>query len=711
MKRALPQPVLTQHAPVVHNMKRAFSEPILSNPALAEKIQKASIDRGSGLAPDVKTALKQAARGRDTTILVAGYSPTGGGHTARMLDVIEMAAERGTLAQGSTVVLHVPQKWEKNGNPVNRPDELENLASTLNRRGINVVVAEADKSVIGYLREDGSSDDPRILDRLADMPNRPDAATATVLDAGLYTGPESINWQDLQHVSISAKDLMTTIRETITPEEPDAADGGRPHRRPRLNHPIEYKVKVLTDMDPALQKAARQVGVHDDNRLDQQNHGIMISTDPRHAGDNLLPEKAFLAKVLSGMGERVSHIGLGDKNPFKDLHEIATAHGLTPDTTKEDALRMMSQHLMDHGNPIGDPGGRAQVQGILSHRDLLNANDVRNIVYVYAHNNTNQIASHIVSQLDPERGNNPAYRNTLFVFCGKDALQQGNAMRIATLADADAITTAGAGTVGEFAFLAKHAEAKAEIMLLPIRGHNEQEENARVIERDGRVPSTVIWNTENLGVNLDGFIQRRNQAAPAKYGNEREGPYSVEPLLLALQRETYVQQAHELLFPTRRAERRTPAEIVGDSYAQSEKAMRDNPVQKLNRKFVKMSLQVLNQIDAALENRRPVPERVHFKLNKKDPAVTSCSLAEFKDLLHNNVSLTTTLRSGLREEDNLRFGQIELSADNVIGLNGVRNVIRLVETVAHPTEAQAAQLRNEIAEVKGVLGHEFKTGF
>lgn len=710
MKRASAQPIVTLHPQAAHNMKRSYSEPIFKNIAPAEKSQQAGIDRSSGLAPDVKTALTRAAHGRDTTILVAGYSPTGGGHTARMLDIIEMAAERGTLASGSTVVLHVPEKWERNDNPVARPDELETLANTLRGRGINVVVAEADKSVIGYLTPDGSSDDPRILDRLANMPNRPNAATGTVLDAGLYTGPGSIDWQELRHVSISAKDLMTTIHEIITPEEPVAADGDRPQRRPRLTHPIEYKVKVLTDMDPALQKAASQVGVPDDHRLDQQNHGIMISTDPRHAANNLEPEKAFLAKVLSGMGERVSHIGLGDKNPFKDLHDIALAHGLSRDTTKEDALRMMSQYLMDNGNPIGDPHQNAQVQGVLFHPDLANGNDVRNIVYVYAHNKTNPIASHIVEQLDPEHGN-PAYRNTLFVFCGRNALQEGNAMRIATLADADAITTAGAGTVGEFAFLAKHAEAKAEIMLLPIAGHNEQEENARFIERDRQVPSTVVWNTENIGVQLDAFIQRRDQAAPAKYGNGQNNPYSVEPLLSALQRETYVQQAHDLLFPTRRAERQTPAEIIGGSYARSEQAMRNNPVQKLNRKFVKMAMQVLNQLDDALQNHRPLPGRVHFKLNKKDPDERRCSLAEFSTLIHDEGNLTAALRSGLREDENLRIGQIRMGPDNLIGLNGLRNVIRLIEAVPQPTPVQEAQIHNEIEEVKGLLGHEFKTGF
>ncbi|MBF1994344.1 hypothetical protein HW114_01800 [Serratia symbiotica] len=106
--------------------------------------------------------------------------------------------------------------------------------------------------------------------------------------------------------------------------------------------------------------------------------------------------------------------------------------------------------------------------------------DIEKLVYVYAHKKTNIIAEHIIKHLKIK---NSDYLNEFFIFCGKDAIPGYNAMHLAYLVDADGITTAGAGTSGEFAYLYKEGGVKSNLLILPIENHNEQVANADALQR------------------------------------------------------------------------------------------------------------------------------------------------------------------------------------------------------------------------------------
>src|SRR5207247_3873767 len=122
----------------------------------------------------------------------------------------------------------------------------------------------------------------------------------------------------LNSPSISANNLMRTLADTI-----GAAN-------------MRTKVKVLTDMAPDLHKAAYRDGVPGTNRVDQQNHGILLDMTPDATG-NMETSRAILAKVLNTHGGLHAHIGLGDRNSLTGMQAAADTVGITGDMSKEQA--------------------------------------------------------------------------------------------------------------------------------------------------------------------------------------------------------------------------------------------------------------------------------------------------------------------------------------------------------------------------------------
>lgn len=91
-------------------------------------------------------------------------------------------------------------------------------------------------------------------------------------------------------------------------------------------------------------------------------------------------------------------------------------------------------------------------------------------------------------------------------------------MHLAYLADADGITTAGAGTNGEFSYLHKQADSKASLMVLPIAGHNEQDANAHALSMDEATKKFVTRRnaTDDLSQALDTFVMDKKVEAAAR---------------------------------------------------------------------------------------------------------------------------------------------------------------------------------------------------
>ena len=108
-------------------------------------------------ANEVEIAIQNAAK-----VVVIGYSPTGGGHTARTFSIIDSAFQNHYLKRGDTVVLHCPPIWEG----ANRRD-IDTFTERFQKCGLNVVLTLADKTVYGYLdSHTGASNDSEIIRRI-----------------------------------------------------------------------------------------------------------------------------------------------------------------------------------------------------------------------------------------------------------------------------------------------------------------------------------------------------------------------------------------------------------------------------------------------------------------------------------------------------------------------------------------------------------------
>lgn len=529
------------------------------------------VPEGTG-AERVANALKMSAETEGAKILMVGYSPTGGGHTARTLNIVRAAIESGQLAEGSTVVFSVPEKW---GTRPKVPPQMLDLARNMRDRGINVVAVGADKSVKGFLKPSGASDDPEIIGNIANQPKRAPVRMGHIQEGAAYDGNDDVFHRDQ---TISGRDLVESMAKVLGK---DAMDN---------------KVFLLSDMDPDLQKGGKQGGIPDEHRLEQSNHPIMLDLSSVEA--NLVPHKAILSKVLGGFGERVSYIGLGNKtNPIHDALKTADKLAITGETTKAEARTDVVRELLAKGRRAAPAevlrshegeGAVKPDEGILFHKDIQKPEDVRNLIYVYAHGFQTAIGHHIQEQLNSD---NPpeAYRNTMFVLCGPNAVKGSNAMHLGYVCDADAITTCGAGTNGEYAYLSKQAGAEASLMALPIKGHNEQETNADFLKADPAIGPrvTVVKDYGDTRKSaIDDFVKDCYEKSAEKYADGKD----MESIIKGIENEnTYVKQAHDLLFGLAEPDAQTK------TIMQTQQAMRNDPGLKLTRKGVKVMEQVMEQ--------------------------------------------------------------------------------------------------------------------
>lgn len=580
------------------------------------------------LADSVEQALKDAVVGdavdSKRKMLFVGLSPTGGGHTDRTINIIKQAAGNETLNQlpklgeGSTVVMHVAELWSNKTR-----SGIENLAKFLAEKKINLVAVEDDKSVVGYLQEGGQSDDVQIVDRLSTQARRNEASwkyaskrrgegTDKLLDAVMLTGngDARINEGDgrIDKLPVmSAKTMFESLSKIL-----GAGEDWRKH------------VMVLTDMAPHLQKAAKEADIPENNRLDQQNHGLLLDEKlfgsglenmtideitARYEGMSPKDRKdfAYFAKVIGGLGEKVSHIDLGGKNTLGEAHELAKTLGITNDTSKEEARKIVVGKLIAHGNAVDL--GKDVPEGVI-YPENADAENINNIVCVYAHAKTKGIAEHIKNKINEE-----PYNNTVFVFCGSGAVTNGekyDALKLGYIAGADMMTTCGAGTNGEFAYLSRAANSDARLLALPIKGHNEQETNANkmesILNKDGENKSVYVSFEvgDALHPEIDSYIENCNDNIREKYGSGKKmGAF----MSTTKSEDTYVQQAVDEMFD--RSE--TAPTTMSDKLRHIEQIMRDDPLLEANRHFLKLAFQTLEDVEKHIDEICPNDDSLVFK--------------------------------------------------------------------------------------------------
>ncbi|KTC86521.1 hypothetical protein [Legionella brunensis] len=557
--------------------------------------------------------LKDAINNADK-VLVVGYSPTGGGHTGRTFSIIEQALKDGHLHTNDAVIFHCPPKWEN----IDRP-ELNRITNILQEKGIQVVFSVADKSVYGYLKKDGSSDDAKILDRFAHYPERSKNQNSDIIECGaLWPSSQTENQSNLLPTQFIYSEVMPDL--TISAK----------HLMQSLSKELQNKndkIYVLTDMDPYLQKAAIEVGVPPQHCLDQQNHAILL-----HDEKNFLGSYALLAKVLSASGGKISHMELGDKNTLSTVEDLMSKLGISKDTSKEQAKKLVIDVLHCNGARIDLKKEYSSTKAGVMWPENLKPQDVKQVVYIYAHASTPAIGEHIRKKIE---SNDPNYTNKVFLFCGQGAIQgkNYNAMHMAYIAEADGITTAGAGTTGEFTYLHTKANDNSRLLVLPIHGHNEQKANAQFIAN--KFEQNVLYEEKKDVLALvDQLVNLPLIPEPSPDKSKMDVFFKA-----ITDKETYSKQASEILFEN---VQHTQSETLNEA----EKAMRKDPGLRVNRRYIKAVFQLLSQIEE-----KDVKFPVKIQIKQDSPPKVFRNIDEIVEFFQKDEELMKTLetRSNLEE--------------------------------------------------------------
>lgn len=599
-------------------------------------------------------------------VLVVGYSPTGGGHTARTLNIVTEAVTRGSLKAGDAVVFYVPPHWE--GTP--RPAILASVAGKLLEKNIRVKFVESEKPVYGYLdKKTGGSDDASILERISLHPLRNAQRNEKNEFLSNYFQVKTLQ-SDLSRIgdyqsSDNVDDLLRMSANRLVVD--------------LISQYGKDNIKVLSDMDPALQKASRNHGIAGGNRLDQQNHAILL--DATNLNINLEMKKSVLAKVLGGRGENISHIDLGGKNTLKGTLSILNELFITGSNTIAQVKNTITERILSHAMNAEEAETKfngSGFSGVVKGSAVTSAESIEKSVYIYAHKKTPIIGKHILRKI---KSGDPGYNNKMFIFCGANAVGKLNAMHLAYLMDADGITTSGAGTSGEFVYLHKVAGARSNLLSLPIEGHNEQE---AITDALFQYPSTKdnmfrlgVGEALEKGSTIDALVNK-----PAVTAGDHIETY--QKFISALSdSQTYVGQAHDILFSQTALNQET------EEYQHIQRMMYQNANLKGTRRYLKLVFQMFNYLTASSD---AFPVTIKFK--ESSQGITFHSLAEAITLLEDDNKLADSL--GLTDSE---------AAASLPLISSVRQLI------CSGTDFSTHEGKSAFEKLKERFGHHMTTGF
>lgn len=516
-------------------------------------------------------------------VLVIGYSPTGGGHTGRIFSIIEQAIEDGHVNKEDVLIFHCPPKWENTDRP-----ELNRITTILEKNGIHVVFTLADKSVYGYLKKDGSSDDGKILERFASYPQRSKNQHADIIACAVLWSSHTSDLLPTQFIYSEGMDTLVISSKHLMQSLVRALDNKTD------------KLYVITDMDPYLQKAAIAAGVSPRHCLDQQNHAILLDN-----ADLSSSSYALLAKVLSASGGKISHIELGDKNTLFAIENLLNDLGISVKTGKATAKHLVIDVLYCYGAKINLKEKYSQTKAGVMWPEGLQPQDVQQIIYIYAHAHTPEIGELIRKKIESK---DSCYVDKLFLFCSQGAILEKNynAMHLAYIAEASGITTAGAGTTGEFAYLHTRARWRSHLLILPIHGHNEQTANAKFIAN--KCKDNVLYASE---IDILFQINELVKIAPLKPGRDE---YMDTFINAITNKNTYSRQASEILFENLEHTQSLRLNAMA-------RMMCESQAFKINRRYIKAVFQVLGQVAG-----EPVTFPIKIKITGENPS------EEFKNI-------------------------------------------------------------------------------
>jgi hypothetical protein len=602
-------------------------------------------------------------------IFIIGYSPTGGGHTNRTFNILREALRLGKLPTNSLVIFHCPPIWNGQTNTA-----INEIVKELKQKNINVALALVDKTVYGYLKSDGRSDGGEIVRRFANYPTR-ECCSNDINNVYIVTNEPSItdiiygdNVQLIKSFTMSAKSLIASLA-TVVPTTQESLEN----------------CYVITDMDPYLQKAAIAFGIPPKNCVDQQNHAILLNEN----NDDFKPHMALLAKVLCGYGGKVSHMGLGNKNTLSDLINTCQKLKIDEKTSIESVRRSLVELLLNTGNKvtcttsgINIPEATAKAGCVLC-KENLRAEDVSDLFYIYVHNYTMDVVQVISKQIAL---NNLAFTNKIFIVCGLKTLPNYNAMHIAYIYGANGITTGGAGTLGEWAYLHHQFWTNSRFLMLPIQGHNEQIANAQKMSQ--QYPNhAFIYNHNSKEDSIVSFVGT-NSPAITNGGNMTGFFQAISSS------DTYQAQATEVLFNGYSA-----SSSQSSKYASIEQQMRQNTFLKMNRHYIKLVFQSLNYIQSHITTYGHINTgnfKMEIRFTQKAKPIVFNSFAEFYTAV--NTSIYTLINPSICD-----FGT---PPEEFILLSEFRTLLTRLSNRITILEAT-----NAINAFEAQLGESMTTGF
>lgn len=592
--------------------------------------------------------------------LIIGYSPTGGGHTGRLLNVVEHALHHGSLSAGHLVFFHVPAHWEN----IPRSNMLNRVANKLIAHNVTVKFAECGKPIYGYInKSSGSSNDVETLRRIALHPLR-----------NKKTSPLNHFIEKYFHSKNEVK------YNEITPYRL----GDDLNDLPKITHEnlisgvintdkiSKENVFILTDMDPGLQKSAFNHKIPNDNRIDQQNHSIMLKKDNKKT--TRYYANALLAKILDARGGKISHISLGKKNTLIETYHTATLLKMKINTTLLERRIIINNILFSVAKTPPEDTFDAMRGGVLKGHNVKTPADIKKVIYIYAHNKNNIILEHIINQLINPKSH---YHDFVFIFCGRDAIPGYNALHLAYLIDADGITTAGAGTCGEFAYLHQEGKAQSHLLILPIENHNEQEVTANLLSNE--FPEYVLRLKRGETLKDSKRLSQLITRMPGK-----KGPPTAmqDSLMAAISRpESYAKQTHDILFGH---------SAMSDqmlTFRRMQRHIYNSPEMKATRHYLKLYFQLVTHFTLEITH---FPIRIYFK-EKQFPDIVFYNIEDIKNIFINKAAMMKLLNLSSPQQVN----QLPLFSE-------VKN---LMVTKKYPPAAA------DILALNQRLGHYMTTGF
>ncbi len=464
----------------------AASSALRSLPRRAKNSPIASrVDARDIFSVEEKTQLKNANK-----VALFDYSSTGGGHTARGFEPLVQATEKNHLNKGDVVVIMAPPKWQHDHG--NASATLNKYIDKLKQSGLNVIVKQSDKTVVGLYKPSGESNNAEMVVDFVDKARRPVGEGATAMSI-------------LQSRPVPAFQAKNIVSQVVT------ATGGNTE-----------KIMVVGDMAPYTQKAAVNAGIADGNRVEVGNHQSMFGTSAALDSIRAGKDMAYVSKASGNT--YVSKLALVDYNPEMNtvmrLPETFNAPSISikPNTSKTEARKIVFDHLLAHAqqndlNPDVDV-----TPGIIVSPHLDTSKDT-GAIYLYVNDYTKEIAKHIKQKINEGDEN---YKNNIYVICGAKAwkpvddasasadvaARKLNILHLMYAANADGVTSAGFGTTSEYNYL-KHNDYRGGFLAIPVENQHEQQANA-VMLKESHEPGVISVgrNIEELKQEMDVLSQK-----------------------------------------------------------------------------------------------------------------------------------------------------------------------------------------------------------